>query len=93
MVAATIPRHLHRPTGHALDRMYAVPNELRSYEDAMRVRHLDLADFSDDALRIEAGRVHLRMLHDADPMARHWLAGRLRAVDAERTRRTRHDGR
>lgn len=85
--ASAIPNHLDRFPDRALDRVYRLPDELRSYEEAVRLRHGDLADMPEAALGIEERRVRWRLDLDAAPMRRRWLIRRLAAIASERDRR------
>lgn len=85
--ASAIPNHLERFPDRALDRVYRLPDELHSYEEACRLRHHDLPGLADAALGIEERRVRWRLDLDAAPMRRRWLIGRLAAIASERDRR------
>lgn len=79
-----IPRY--RPQGgRLLDRVCPIPDETASYEEAFRLRHLDLAALEDAALRRERRRAIYRA--DIERAPHPWLAERLAAVEAELRRR------
>ncbi len=86
MIAAT---HLNSQvrSAEALDRVYQLPKDTRSWSDLHRNRNLDLAGFDDVDLDRELFRVCQRLAYETDRFAREWLVARRNAVRQERRRR------
>ncbi len=61
------------------DRLYPVPQPLRSLEEWARWRHLDLLDCSRPELLRERARLRLRLTLDDAPDS--WCLERLRALE------------
>ena len=84
------PTHLERQplSSRGLDRLYPLPNETRSLDDAYRLRHLDLPHLGDLDLDRERFRLSSRIAYEPDRYHRSWLAERREAVLMEQRRRT-----
>lgn len=70
-------------------RPYALPDPLRSAEDAMRASHADLAALSDLDLWAEGQRALVALIYADAGSDRDWLQARRGAVEEERARRAR----
>ena len=84
------PTHLERQplSARGLDRLYPLPNETRSLDDAYRLRHLDLPHLDDLDLDRERFRLSARIAHEPDRHRRGWLVERRDAVLTEQRRRS-----
>ena len=83
------PTHLERQplSSRGLDRLYPLPNETRSLDDAYRLRHLDLPHLGDLDLDRERFRLSACIAFEPDRLGRGWLVERRDAVLAEQHRR------
>ena len=70
-----------------LDRLYAIPDPMRSIDDYYKQRHDDLPLLTTEKLHQEARMVRQRADLEDDEIARWWLGQRLDRVRAELTRR------
>jgi hypothetical protein len=67
-----------------LERVYAIPQPMLTYEELKRSRHQDLDTLLDRDLLRERRCVQHRLDYDRNPSSRAWLMGRLTAIDRER---------
>ena len=67
-----------------LERVYAIPQPMLTFEDLKRSRHQDLETLDDRDLMRERRCVQRRLDYDPNSSRQAWLTGRLVAIDHER---------
>lgn len=70
-----------------LEKIYALPQPMRTIDDWRRLHGQDLQYLDDLALQRERRCVERRLDYEQDVLRRAWLMQRLAAVEAERRRR------